>query len=312
MELEIRQLRVFLAVARSGSFSRAATLLGLTQPAVTAQVQRLERHFGADLFTRTTRHVTLTEAGRNLVILADRAVLALGEVERAMAGGTRDFRLSTEAPVFIRILGQLRQLFPALDFDMAMDLSEVSVAQIRTGQRHAAQVYDFEAAPLALDGLRWAVLLREHSWVVLPRSHRLAAAERVSLGDLADDPWVLRPPGQRLRSMVLEACRNAGFEPQVRHAATDSAAIEHMIAEDGCVTLGSPINQGSPYWVHRPLAEPVERVLKVVWQPGRVSSELIDAIILLMRERYRDAAARGNPEYAATLPEPPDAVPSDG
>ncbi|MFC4150378.1 LysR family transcriptional regulator [Micromonospora mangrovi] len=302
MELEVRQLRVFLAVARSESFSRAALFLGLTQPAVTAHVKRLERHFGLPLFARTTRMVRLTEAGRRLLPLAERVVFDLAEVDRVMAGGSpATFRFGAEAPALTRILGPLRRLLPTTDFDVVVELSERSVAQIRAGQRHAAQVYDFEVSPLPLDGLGSVVLDREPIWAVLPRSHRLAEAPAVALAELAGDPWVLRPTGQRLRRFVVEACRSAGFEPRVRHAATDGTAIEYMIADHGCVTLGSPINLGSPHYVQRPLADPVERTLRLVWSTGEVAHELVVVVADLMRGRYLDAALTNNPEYGRTL-----------
>jgi DNA-binding transcriptional LysR family regulator len=302
MELEVRQLRVFLAVARSASFSRAARLLGLTQPAVTAQVKRLERHFGLALFERTTRMVRLTEAGRRLLPLAERVVVDMAEVDRAMAGGGRAaFRFGAEAPALTRIVGRLRQIFPAMDVDVVVEPSERSIAQIKAGLRHAAQVYDFEAAPLPIDGLGTVVLDREPIWAVLPRSHRLAGAAVVSLAELADDPWVLRPTGQRLRRFVVEACRGAGFEPRVRHAAADGTAIEYMIADDGCVTLGSPINLSSPFYVQRPLTDPVERIIRLVWSTGEVAPELVDALVDLMRQRYLDAALTNNPEYGRML-----------
>ncbi|MBC8093772.1 MAG: LysR family transcriptional regulator [Pseudonocardia sp.] len=302
MELDVRHLRIFLAVARCGSFSRAAAVHGLTQPAVTAHIQRLERHFGVRLFNRTTRVVRLTDAGHRLVPLATRVVVVLGEAEEAMAGDGRPvLRLNAEAPALGRVVGRLRQLFPAVEFDVAVDLSELSVSQIRAGSRHMAQVYDFPAAPLALDGLRSTVLLREPIWVVLPRSHPLAAADSVSLTQLAGDPWVLRPAGQRLRRLVVDACRAAGFDPRVRHAATDGSAIERMIEEFGCVTLGSPINAGSPSYVQRPVREAVERTLRLVWSVDEVAARVVAAVGEVMRQQYVDVARVNNPEYAETL-----------
>jgi DNA-binding transcriptional LysR family regulator len=301
MSVESRQLAVFLAVVEAGGFSRAAERLGMTQPAVSGQVQRLERQLRVRLFDRTGRSVTLTDDGHRLLPMAVRAVSAVTEVEQSMGRRNRTLlRLSAEAPSLARILTGLREIHSEFKYDITIDLSESSVREVRYGNRHCAQVYDFDAAPLDLTGLACTVLLREPVWAVLPRTHRLAAAPVVSLRDLAGDPWLLRPPGTRLRQLVVMACRAAGFEPYAPYSATDSYAIEVLVAGEGCVTLGSPINSPSTLMVQRPLAEPVMRTILLVSRPGSVPQEISTTICRQMIRSYWTAAAANNPEYHAT------------
>lgn len=302
MNVENRHLAVFLAVAQTGSFSRAAERLHLTQPAVSGQIQRLERQLRTRLFERTSRPVALTEDGERLLPVAIRAVSALTEVERTMNHRQRPVvRLSVESPTFSRIVPRLRDAHPAVDYEVTVDLSEHSIAGLRSGSRHIAQVYDFDAAPLNLRGLAHTVLVREPNWVVLPRHHRLAGAPEVHLRDLATDRWLVRPPGDRLRQLVLAACQAAGFEARAHYTATDSTAVEHLIADEGCVTLGSPINQPSDWYVLRPLAQPVERTVVLAVLPGAVPAGVEAAVRDLMLSRYRQTALENNPEYHRTL-----------
>src|SRR3982750_3738987 len=80
MNLSTRQLRAFVAIARLGSFTRAAEALHTTQPALSAQINQIESVLGVRLFDRSTRAVTLTEVGRDLFPIVDKAMQDLGSV----------------------------------------------------------------------------------------------------------------------------------------------------------------------------------------------------------------------------------------
>src|ERR1700761_1413390 len=91
MDLNLREIRAFIAVAEAGSFTRAALRLHLSQPALTVQIRRLEEAVGARLFDRNSRNVALTPAGRELLPLLEKSLRDMETVlrdARAMGEGT--------------------------------------------------------------------------------------------------------------------------------------------------------------------------------------------------------------------------------
>src|SRR5215468_1383148 len=98
MDLEVRHLRCFLVLAEELNFTRAASRLGVPQPALSTQIRRIERHLGTPLFDRTTRSVVLTEAGRRMLPLARSVDLAMHALEEGMTapGTSRRLRFGTE------------------------------------------------------------------------------------------------------------------------------------------------------------------------------------------------------------------------
>ncbi|MFE3191956.1 LysR family transcriptional regulator [Nocardia sp. NPDC059240] len=184
--LETRELAYFLAVADELHFGRAATRLGIAQPALSKTIQRLERRLGVSLFERSSRVVTLTGAGR---VLAREARAVLDAVSAATA---RTVRAGTPDPRLILVLkpggdaGLLPDLLAAYEREPDVLPIEVvftgdRVRMLREGQADAALLY---SPPDDLRGLDTETLLTEEPVAVLPMSHRLARRTDLCLADL--------------------------------------------------------------------------------------------------------------------------------
>ncbi|GAA3845884.1 LysR family transcriptional regulator [Saccharothrix violaceirubra] len=187
--LETRELAYFLAVADELHFGRAATHLGITQPALSKTIRRLERRLGVGLFERTSRAVTLTEAGR---VLAREARTALDAVsaatERTRRAGTRDPRL-----ILAMKPGGDAGLLPAIlaAYEREPDVLPIEVVfggnrarMLREGQADAALLY---TPPDDVRGLDTETLLSEAPVAVLPVSHPLAHRVGLHVADLAGE-----------------------------------------------------------------------------------------------------------------------------
>jgi DNA-binding transcriptional LysR family regulator len=193
--LETRELAYFLAVADELHFGRAATRLGIAQPAVSKTIRQLERRLGVALFERTSRAVTLTEAGR---VLTREARVALDAVSaaalRTQRAGIREPRLMLamkpggDGGLLPAILAAYEREPEALPVEVVFDAD--SARLLREGRADAALLY---APPDELRGLDSETLLTEAPVAVLPRSHPLARRASLHMADLAGENLHRRP-----------------------------------------------------------------------------------------------------------------------
>nr|WP_296064338.1 LysR substrate-binding domain-containing protein [uncultured Actinoplanes sp.] len=220
--MELRHLRSFAALADEQHFGRAATRLHMAQPALSQQIKQLEREFGVELVSRTTRRVQLTEAGRRFAEHAravlgsvdrastDMALVASGQAGRVSVGfiGTATYDL---LPLTAR---EVRDALPEVRLDLHGELlSPVLLDGLLDGT--------YDLVVLRPDGVRRPeadvrILRTERLIAVLPDRHPLAGCPRIDLARLADDPFVMHFSGHRssMHEHVLAACAAAGFRPR--------------------------------------------------------------------------------------------------
>jgi DNA-binding transcriptional LysR family regulator len=187
--LETRELAYFLAVADELHFGRAATRLGIAQPALSKTIRQLERRLGVTLFERTSRAVALTEAGR---VLTREARVALDAVSaaalRTRRAGTREPRLvlamkpGGDGGLLPAILAEYERQPEVLPVEVVFDSD--SARSLREGRADVALLY---APPDELRGLDTETLLTEAPVAVLPTSHPLAQRASLQMADLAGE-----------------------------------------------------------------------------------------------------------------------------
>jgi DNA-binding transcriptional LysR family regulator len=193
--LETRELAYFLAVADELHFGRAATRLGIAQPALSKAIRRLERRLGVTLLERTSRAVTLTEAGRVLTREARAALEAVSAAAlRTQRAGAREpclilaIKPGGDAGLLPAILVAYEREPHALPAEVAFTASPSRT--LREGRADAALLY---APPDELDGLDTEPLLTEAPVAVLPASHPLAHRATLQTADLAGENLHQKP-----------------------------------------------------------------------------------------------------------------------
>lgn len=219
--LELRHLRYFVAVAEELHFGRAAQRLGMAQPPLSQQIQRLEQIIGARLFERTSRRVQLTDAGNALLPDARRllagAAAALLAARRAGRGEQGELRVAFAATVMFLALPEIirafRDRFPGVHLDLREMPTGPQLAGIKAGEIDIGFVREPEPDP----ELEIVTVMREPLRIAVPKGHPLASRATISVRHLADEPFVLFPaelaPG--LHAQVMALCRAAGFTPRV-------------------------------------------------------------------------------------------------
>ncbi len=225
--ITLRQLETFATVARLGSFSRAAEALHLTQPAVSIQIRQLSETVGMPLFDQAGRSPRLTAAGEELLATTrslddvwngfESAIDAL----RGLKRGTLRVALVTTAKYFLpRMLGAFCKRYPDISIELEIANRDRVVERLRHNED---DLYVMSYPPEDLDIVVHPFL--DNEMVVLaPRGH-WAAERRVSLTELAGEPFLLREPGSGSRRAIDDFARQAGVSLRVRLALGSNEAL---------------------------------------------------------------------------------------
>jgi DNA-binding transcriptional LysR family regulator len=196
MDVELRHLRSFVAVAEELNFTRAAERLHLAQPALSTQIRQLELRVGARLLDRTTRRVELTPAGRALLEAAPGLLAgvddALRAARRAAAGETGELTVGLLATAALDVTPRILRAFAAERPQVAVSVRNVDFADpsggVRSGDADLAMVW----LPFEDEGLACDPLFDDRRMAVLAADHPLAAREALAAEDLLGEPfcWV--------------------------------------------------------------------------------------------------------------------------
>jgi DNA-binding transcriptional LysR family regulator len=291
-------LRLLVAVARHGSFTAAAGLLGYTQSAVSRRVAAFERAAGVALFRRDARGVRLTAAGAALhrhaeIVLRamDDAVATLAAVRDGEAGPLRLGAVPTaNATLVPRALARLAAGHPELEPRLREGGSVDLAAAVATGDLDIAVVFAVPVEPVP-PGVELVDLVRDPLLVAMPRGHRLAGAREVRLADLAGERWVQGAP-----DVADELFAAADPAPERVFRVREWTAKQGFVAAGlGLTVIASLAAEGvRPDVVLRPLrgAGSARRVAAVLPRnaPSAAAARLLELLRAVAAEL--DAAAR--------------------
>jgi DNA-binding transcriptional LysR family regulator len=292
--MEFRPLRSFVEVVRQGGFSQAARTVLVTQSSVSKAVKQLEDELGMPLLTRQGHRSELTAAGeivfrRGLKMLADRDAL-LAELDEFRNVRRGVLRLGLQpicgSGLFTPLIARFRQLNP----DTEVRVVEQDAAQLDEGLRTGQLDFVGLVHPVPTE-CDWMPLYREPLYALLPSHHPCASQASLRLAHLMDTPFVLFENHFTLQQNVLDACRKAGFEPQV---AARSSQIDFMVDLVG-MGLGAAflprriaLQHAHDSVCHVPVSDPsMEWEMAIAWRPETQMSGAADAWLSLARETRR-------------------------
>ncbi|HEX3957658.1 MAG TPA: LysR substrate-binding domain-containing protein [Trebonia sp.] len=237
MDVDLRKLRYFAAVARQRNFSRAAAELHIAQPVLSRQIRALESELGAVLFIRDRNGAQLTPAGTQLALDAEPLLAEAEALRRRVTQVARKARQFTVA-----FMPGLIVTEPVRAFGDAHP--ELSVEVLRTSREdQAAVLHDGRAdvsyvrLPVDRHGLQLRTLLREPNVAVLPAGHRLAGKETISLADLADEHLLQHPDIVPEWRAVAAEWRGRSHVPPLRITHAVEKKLERVAAGRGIVVL---------------------------------------------------------------------------
>jgi DNA-binding transcriptional LysR family regulator len=305
--LEARHLRIVRAISDTGSLTKAAVELGLTQPALTHQLHRMERLFGGALFVRDRRGARPTPLGQHVIERA-RFVLpsmdALVREARILAGGedtkAPQIRVATHpSPLPVAVVAALREVLPHSQVNLRTEPSaQRQLELLAAGALEVAILAEYPSMPMPRPA---EVVVHEVAteplFVAMSAKRALARQEEVDLADLAEESWFLAEDADpRTAEFVRQICDQAGITPKIAYRVTSQVARD-LIARGLAVGLFQPTAASSDGMVFRPLkGSPAELRHLVAVRAGspvaRFGAELAEAA----RASYWAHAAR-SPVY---------------
>jgi DNA-binding transcriptional LysR family regulator len=278
--MEMRQVDHFLAIARTGSFTAAAEELFVSQSSLSKQIIALERELGVQLFDRTKRKVTLTEAGKTFRGHA----LRLKQAHESMIADLEEYRsgvgaLSIAAIPVIAQYGISKYIaaFREANPGIRLVVDEREAADITPALNDHLYELAF-VRDTCVDSERHACLeiCRDRLIVVVPSRHRLASRSVVSLPELAGENFIVLDRATAIHQLVLDACRGAGFEPRVVHSTLRNDSIISLVAANMGIAL--MMERLADYYKHPevvavPLEETIESRIVVAYPKDRKLSD---------------------------------------
>jgi DNA-binding transcriptional LysR family regulator len=299
MDVELRHLRAFVAVAEELSFTRAAKRLFLAQQALSAQIRQLEERLGVQLLTRTTRRVELTEAGG---VLYQRAIALLASVDelvsatRSAAGGRPGLTVGFVAPVDHPAMGAALAVFAERRPDVDVSVHYGDLLDPTGGLRDRKVDVAFVYGPFDTSGLELRLLFTEPRGVAIATDHRFAELDEVPVADVVAEPTFDFPTPDRRWRAFWEAAEHRVAPP------TYVAQFRSLDALIQAIRSGLGVHIAT-----RPLVETTGASTGVTWRPVRGLAPL-EHYVAWRREDDRELTATlvaaTVDAFAVTSPEP--------
>ncbi len=227
-----RQLEIFEAIARMGSFTRAAETLYLTQPTVSMQMKKLTDSVGVPLVEQAGKRVHLTDAGRKLAQasreifdILDRFEMSVAEHQGLKKGRLRLMVISTASYFAPRLLGEFAKRHPGIEFSLAVTNRERVLASISD---KLDDLYFLGQPPEDLDVIAQPFMENPLVLVAAP-DHPLAGQRGIPLARLAEEPWLMREAGSGTRKAVERLFASHGLDLQPRMELGSNEAIKQAI-----------------------------------------------------------------------------------
>lgn len=287
--LDLRQLEYFCALARTGSFTRAAEEMGVAQPSLSEQIKRLEQNLGGPLFDRLARGVELTPVGAALLpraraLLEDAAGLLqiLESLREGICGDLRVGAIPTVLPYFLApFLRQFVDAYPEVNLQLREATTPELIEQVQEG------VLDLAVLSLPVDrpGLVRSELFREPLYLAVPDSHPLANSARLDLADIGGERLLVLKEGHCLRDEALTVCHRAKAKFTSQFEADQFASIFSLIGSGFGLSIVPEMARGHALGCRLvPLKQKASRRIGFIRLERHFVSKPMEAFIRFLRD----------------------------
>jgi DNA-binding transcriptional LysR family regulator len=293
MNIEMRHLRYFVAVAQDESFTAAARRVHVTQQVLSTQIRQLEGAVGTELLRRTSRGVVLTPAGaafgvfaREALAALDRGVTAARNAAQAVSGRLAvGLQAATGGSVRTRVLAAFAHAYP----EVSLSLLSYDLAQPAAGLLDRSSDVALVRPPIAVPGIALDPVAEEPRVFVLPEGHPLASRPALELADVAGLPWVAAPAATdgcsalRWRDEWLLSPRPGGDVPVIGAVAQTIEEWREYIAAGRGVSLcpaSSELFSARPGIVFVPAKDVPPTALCVAWRADDTRPAVLSFVAL--------------------------------
>lgn len=289
--MELHQLRYTLAVAEAENFTRAAEGCHVTQPSLSQQIINLEKELGHKLFHRLGRNAVPTEAGKAFLIRARRILQEVDDAAREIKdSNTLDRRIRigaipSVAPTLLPpILALCRSRLPNLQIETHEDFRDALVIEVLNGVLDLAII----AMPVKESHLTSETLITEALVLVVGKTHRLAAKQKLTIDDIKSEPFVVMGSASTLTSDIQRFSGDNNFEPIIAHRMSQVATVKAMVAIGEGLTIlpqGTITAEDRMRLISKPLeGRKPTRELGVIRHPLRYQSHGVEQFLVVLRQ----------------------------
>ncbi|MDF9393382.1 MULTISPECIES: LysR family transcriptional regulator [Methylococcus] len=239
--LELRHLQTLLALVETGTLSKAAARVFLTQSAISHQIKQLEEHYGVVLFERKTQPLRLSPAGQRLHSLAETVMKAVREAERDIAriaqGNSGQLRIAVECHTcfdwLMPAMDQFREHWPEIELDLVSGFHTDPLGLLREDRADLVVVSE----PLARGGITFHPLFRFEIVGLVSRQHTLAPKTFLTPEDFAEETLLSYPVPEDMLDIVRKVLKPCGIEPKRRTAELTVAILQLVASRRGIAAL---------------------------------------------------------------------------
>lgn len=240
--MELRQLQYFAKVARKQHVTQAAEELHVAQSAVSRQINQLEQELGVTLFVQKGRNLQITPAGK---MFLGRIESILNDLERAVSE-VQQFLDPTKGEIRIgfphslgiillpTVVAKFREKYPEVKFRLKQGTYSHLIRDVINGELDLSFIAPLPESSSYVEG---ELLLTEELYGILPKQHKLAGEEMISLKELKNEPFVMFSDAYSLRTIVITACKKAGFVPLIGFEGEETDTIRGLVAAGLGVSL---------------------------------------------------------------------------
>ncbi len=293
--MELHQLRYFVAVAETGSFSRGAERCGITQPSLSQQILKLEDELKQRLFDRLGRSVQMTPSGR---ILLPRAQRILAEVNSASKAVQQDVlegkgsltigAIPTIAPFLLpEALGELRKRFPEAELHITEDTTDRLMQKLVRAEIDCAIM----SPPVEEDHLVSELLFTEELYAILPPKHPLSQSGEVKLSMLQGQDAIILQPMHCLSAQIDAFCKAEGVQRHVTCSTSQLGTLYNMVALGMGLSVVPEMFVRSapngPCVIKNFSGKAPTRDISIYWHGGRVRNPLGEFLADIIRARHK-------------------------
>jgi LysR family cyn operon transcriptional activator len=276
MNIELRHLRYFLAIAEIGNVSRAAEYLHISQPGLSSQIKQMEKELGASVFDRIGRKIVITESGelllqyaRKILIDMKEARQAIGELEGLVRGSVR---IGVVQTINAYLMPQVSALFLSKYPGITLKVLELSATDIERGVEEGSLALGIGFIPTQSEAIEVDPLFSESLVVAVSKKNHLAKRKSVSVKALKDMPLVTFPSSFFTRQLADKIFERAGFAPQIVFETNTMAGILTAVADSHRAailpTLALRLKEARDLCTLKIQNEEAKRTLGFLWRLG--------------------------------------------
>lgn len=306
--MEIRHLRTFVCIARNGSFSRAAEVLHVAQPALSQQIRQLEEEIGAPLFLRHARGVRLSRVGAHMLVGAEDILARLTDLKQSMQAETAiisgEVRLGLPTTV-VKLLGRsiktrTEAAYPGIKLQLIEAMSGYLCDWLGKGELDLAMLYDASFYSAFPSSMVVRPILQETFRLILPPTLSVGPPP-LTLSDLRDMHFVFPRRLHAIRALIDEFLATADVDLKVTADVDSLATLVEMVREGHAtilpgVAIAAELESGV---LHARDLEPApSRQLNLVWTEQQSNPNATAAVVEVVIDTVRDMVASGR--WAAT------------